>query len=268
MRSLFLTLMGALLCAQSVAQDGWVSVGSTPVVKPVAESEAKPNSTTQVSLPANSSNSDLISELLLQVEQMQQEIATLRGQLDQQTAKVKQMEVSQKDRYLDLDRRISKLMLSGSDNGILAAPVTPVSENSAVVTPTVAETKLNAQSDYDQAYGLLKERKFDEAEGAFDKFVENHPNNTLVANALYWSAEIGLIRGNLDKSTSHFRQIVNQYPEHNKAPDALYKLAVTEHRQGNNTEAKVLLNRVIDEYTGIADGTVVLAKSYLTKIAD
>lgn len=256
----FLVLSTALVCAHANAEEEWVSVGSTQVVTPASGETA--SSSSQPSFESSQSESGLINELLLQVEQMQQEISSLRGQLEQQKARLQKMELSQKDRYLDLDRRLSKITTPTD----VVIPVAQVEPDSSTSQDEAVETE-QAQSAYDQAYALLKERKFDEAEVAFDGFVQDYPDDALVANALYWSAEVSLIRGDLDKATNNFRTIVNTYPQHNKAPDALYKLGVTVHRQGNNEEARVLLNKVVEDYSGIADGTVVLARSYLTKIS-
>jgi len=38
--------------------------------------------------------------------------------------------------------------------------------------------------------------------------------------------------------------VVNLYPSHNKAPDALYKMGVVFHRLGDNSKALEYLDRV------------------------
>jgi len=88
-----------------------------------------------------------------------------------------------------------------------------------------------------------------------------------VGNALYWSGEVYLVQSDLDKALASFRKVVTQYPDHDKAADATYKVAITLHKQGDVAQAKVWLQKVIDLYTGKADGTVRLAKSYLAKLS-
>ena len=49
------------------------------------------------------------TELYVMLETFQQELAQLRGQVEELTFKLRQMEQNQKDRYIDLDRRITNL---------------------------------------------------------------------------------------------------------------------------------------------------------------
>ncbi|MBU2236730.1 MAG: tol-pal system protein YbgF, partial [Gammaproteobacteria bacterium] len=47
------------------------------------------------------------ADLLFQLETLQQEVQSLRGQLEDQGHELKLMKESQRDRYIDLDKRIS-----------------------------------------------------------------------------------------------------------------------------------------------------------------
>ena len=49
------------------------------------------------------------ADLLFQLETLQQEVQSLRGQLENQGHELKLMKESQRDRYIDLDKRISEL---------------------------------------------------------------------------------------------------------------------------------------------------------------
>ena len=49
-------------------------------------------------------------QLLMIIQQLQDEVRSLRGELEQQAFRMKKMERQQLDRYRDLDRRISTLM--------------------------------------------------------------------------------------------------------------------------------------------------------------
>ncbi|WP_370280941.1 tol-pal system protein YbgF [Pontibacterium sp.] len=68
------------------------------------------------------------AQLLMIIQQLQDEVRSLRGELEQQAFRMKKMERQQLDRYRDLDRRISTLM---SNQGA-GAPAGAASNNQSV----------------------------------------------------------------------------------------------------------------------------------------
>ncbi|MFY9178767.1 MAG: tol-pal system protein YbgF [Venatoribacter sp.] len=263
MKPLVLTL--ALAMAAGASAQEWVSVGA-------AKAAPKTSSNTQDSsslafmadAPSPSSNQSgnaLVAEMAAQIEQLQQEVAMLQGRLEEQEHQIQRMQTDQQQRYLDLDNRLSVLFT----NPPTAAPSD--SSTPAVVVNQAEQTALESPDDaYQSAMALVREKKYDEASDAFDNFVVNYPNHSLVANALYWSGEVWLVKGGLDKALAQFKRVTTDFADQPKAADATYKVGVTLHRQGKTEEAKVWLNKVIQNFSGKADGTVRLAKSYLEKL--
>lgn len=246
----------------AVAEDEWVSVGANTAVAPAQTDVVVPAETT----PANSSaipesvndvagGGDLMSELLIQMEQMQQEIATLRSLVETQEKQLATLEQEQQTRYLDLDRRIASLMTQ---------PVATQPEQTATEgTPAKAVSPADA---YKAAMTLVREKKFSEANQAFSAFTADYPQDKLVANAFYWNGEVYLVQNKLDEAKVAFEQVVAQFPDHSKTADASYKLGVTLHKLGDDALAREWLEKVIDQYPGKADGTVRLAQAYLKKL--
>src|SRR5690606_19235260 len=114
-----------------------------------------------IASPSRSSGADsaLISELAMQMEQMQQELAVLRGRVEEQDHLIKRLREEQQQRYLDTDRRLSAL-LSGS------AAAYPVQSSAAAPAVVIPATQ-NAADAYQQAMTLVREKKFQEASVAF-----------------------------------------------------------------------------------------------------
>lgn len=247
-------LIIALTFSVGVYAEEWVSVGAGgTVAAPAATSNYVDTSQqAQLSSPRVSGGNTLLSELAMQVEQMQQEIALLRGQLEQQEFQFKQLQQEQQQRYLDVDRRLSALVM-------------PVE---STVSPAKSDTQTDesAEATYQEAMGLIKAKKFAEAQTQFARLIKNYPKDPLIGNALYWSAEVWLVQAEPDKALVEFKKVVNSHPEHSKAADAAYKIGVTLDRQGKSKEAKEWLQKVINDYTGKADTTVRLAQSYLEKM--
>ena len=263
----FILPLALALAAGAVAEDEWVSVGANRSVAPAQPDVIIPSSS--VAPPATgagssasvvdvpSASGDLLSELLMQIEQMQQEIAMLRSQVESQQQMLSSMEQDQQARYLDLDRRVASL-LSQPVN----AAVTPADNTDAIA----AQSQVSAADAYKAAMNLVRDKQFAEANQAFTAFVQNYPGDELVANAWYWNGEVYLVQSKFAQAKVAFNQVVTQFAEHQKAADATYKLGVTEHKLGNDVEARRWLNTVIERFSGKADTTVRLAKSYLDKL--
>lgn len=245
----------AVCSASAFADDQWVSVGAARAVAPASAGPSVDSSSRaqvmQPSAVASSDSSGLVAELYQQIEQMQQELASLRGRVEEQGYELSRMKQDQQERYLDLDRRMSSLMSA------------PAAATTASVAASSSSDGLSAADAYKQAQKLMYDKKYDEANEAYQAFVRQYPDDPLAVNAVYWSGEIFLLQGNLDQAMASFRTVVTKYPEHQKAPDAMYKLGYTLDKQGKVADAKILMKKVVDQYQGKADTVVRLAKNYL-----
>ena len=92
--------------------------------------------------------------------------------------------------------------------------------------PGVADRPLgaSAQAIYDEAYTLYHQGRYQEAEEAFHRFLEENPRTELSDNAQYWIGAARFAREDHAGALRAFRETVERYPEANKVPDALYKV--------------------------------------------
>ncbi len=184
------------------------------------------------------------AEVFTQLQQMQGEIAQLRGLLEEQQNQIRQLRQEGLERYQDLDQRLS------------AAPAAqPPAAAPAAVEPAVAAATAPADPAkeklyYEAAFDLVKARDFDRAAQAFDGFLNKYPNSQYAGNAQYWLGEVYLAKGSLVEARQAFARVGQLYPSHPKVPDALYKLAEVEQRQGNADRARTLLQQVVSQYPG------------------
>ena len=167
-------------------------------------------------------------QLFQQLYQLQQEVTLLRGMLEEQNYKIKQMEQDQLDRYQDLDRRLSGMTSAPAP----AAPADPEQEKLL----------------YDASFDLVKARDFDKAAQAFNAFLRRYPNSQYAGNAQYWLGEVYLVQSDLESAGKAFAQVISRYPNHRKESDAMYKLGDVERRLGNNDKARDLFQQVISKY--------------------
>jgi tol-pal system protein YbgF len=211
------------------------------------------------------------SELFFMIEQLQLEVNSLRGLLEEQSYELRMLKQSGKDRYQDLDTRIldiTKRLSAGS----LASSTERPSQYAQTLTSSAASTSLPSSierlpvkvapvvslkqreptaaenEDYQKAYEFIKDKKFDESIIALFSYTENYPESPLLPNVYYWLGEVYLATSKLDQAKTSFSLVNSAYSGSQKAADSLYKLAVTVDRLGDSNLAKQYLNDVKLKY--------------------
>lgn len=189
-------------------------------------------------------------ELFIQLQQMQQEIAFLRGMLEEQQNQIQRLQQESLERYQELDRRVA----SGSGNAA-AAGGGAINANATPTPPAAQGGGEPADPEkeklyYEAAFDLVKAKDFPRANQAFTAFLRKYPNSQYAGNAQYWLGEVNLIEGNLQAAGQAFARVQQNYPKHSKVPDALFKLADVEQRLGNTDKAKAIWREVVAKYPG------------------
>lgn len=199
-------------------------------------------------------------ELFMQLQQMQQEIASLRGMVEEQQNEIQRLKQESLARYQDLDSRLAggaagaaaPTPNSPADGAINAggAPTAPAQQ--APVQPASNEPADPAKEKlyYDAAFDLIKAKDFDKASQAFGAFLRKYPQSQYAGNAQYWLGEVNLAKGDLQGAGKAFAQVSATYPTHAKVPDSLFKLADVEQRLGNTDKAKGILRQLIAQFPG------------------
>lgn len=192
--------------------------------------------------------------LFVHLQQMQEEIAQLRGMLEVQQNEIQRLKQEGLERYQNLDRRLSDASLGGSTSQNSPAAGGNATDGS-VQAPAVEDTANNQSADpekeklyYDAAFDLIKAKDFDKASQAFAAFLRKYPSSPYAGNAQYWLGEVNLAKGDLQGAGQAFARVSQAYPQHNKVPDSLYKLADVEVRLGNRDKANGILRQVIADY--------------------
>lgn len=194
-------------------------------------------------------------ELFLQLQQLQEEVARLRGTLEEQQYEIQRLKQESLERYQDLDGR-----LAGAAQAPASAPVAPAANAPAAQagTPAAAMPPASATPGdpakeklfYDAAFDLIKAKDFAKADQAFSAFLRKYPSSQYSANAQYWLGEVKLAQGDLQGAGQAFARVSQAYPDHQKVADSLYKLGDVERRLGNLDRARAVLQQVVAQYPG------------------
>jgi len=196
-----------------------------------------------------------VVELVRQLEQMNAEIASLRGQLEVLSNENQQIQKRQRDFYLDLDSRLKRLegggaAAAGTTTGSAPPVVAAAPEPPAPVKAPTREEQARELKAYDAASNLFRRNDFSSAIEAFRAFVKEYPQSQLAPNAGYW---IGISYANLKdypRAMQAQQELIARHPQSPKAPDALLAIASIQAEQGDAGSARNTLEDIIARYPG------------------
>lgn len=206
--------------------------------------------------------------LRTQLESAQREVQVLQGVVEDLQHQMNQLRVQQQSLYQDLDARLNTLSAKkekdreklpqqqarekdttqevAHHSPRTAAAATPKNTSP---TPTkapvkAAPTALDEKGTYDYAYDLLQHREYLAALEQFKALLSQYPGGQFTPNAHYWMGEIYLLGGDMAAADKSFATVVEKYPAHTKAADALLKRGNIQYADGHWMEARACFNDV------------------------
>ena len=198
--------------------------------------------------------------------QLTQQVSALERRADQLQGRSEELQYESDDTaerqrvlYADLDARIQELErnlqarggASVLDGGTLPPGQLPVPDGSD-------------RDNYQVAFELLKEERYDLAAASFKEFLVAFPDSQLVGNAQYWLAESYYASNDFEQALSDFQVVVDDHPRSTKVPDALLKMGLCNYNLQRWDDARLALTRVQQEY---AETTAArLAGQYLNRM--
>lgn len=106
----------------------------------------------------------------------------------------------------------------------------------------------NAQVKYDEAQGLLRVGRYEQAESAFVAFRKSFPDHSLAANAHYWMGEAQYHRQRFQEAATTFLEAWKSDIQGPKAPDNLYKFGKSMQARDKKDEACASFAKVLSDY--------------------
>lgn len=181
-------------------------------------------------------------ELTLLVDELQRQSAELQGRTESLEHDAEGTVSRQRNLYVDLDDRIQNLerslqnaAVNVMDGGSLAPGQLPVPGGSD-------------RDNYQAAFELLKEQRYEPAAMAFQQFLVSFPDSQLADNAQYWLAESYYVTDQFDNALRHFQVVISKFPRSRKVPDALLKIGYSNYELQRFDSARGALGRVQADY--------------------
>ena len=204
------------------------------------------------------------------LQQVQSQLSSLKELIDATRHQVgRQIDNTSREgdqRVKDLEARFAKLTeglksheeqlklredeLRELRKGIQYHPVLP-----AEATEMAAAENDTVRRDYEAGWRNLEKRDYRSAIARFRDFLKKYPKSNLAPNAQYWIGESHYALREFDQAIIEFDAVRTKYPEGIKVPAALLKQAYAFAELGENPNARLLLQEIVEKHAQTPEAT-------------
>ena len=215
----------------------------TPAItaEPIVIGTPAPSDNTGTPVPESGNSWQLYSQL----QQMQEEVAQLRGMVEEQGHLIERLQNDLRTRYTDLDQR-----LQVQQDRLQTPPTAPAATADTGKATAPVSSVEDEKKAYLAAYDTFRQGGADKAIAPMLAFVKQYPDSSLTPGAHYWLGEFYLnaTRPDQVKARQQFDAVLAKYPDNTKAPAALYKIASILDLQGKPDEARQKMQELMKRY--------------------
>lgn len=227
----------------------WVAFAQAPISS--VGSGSVEDRVTQLERISNA-HSQLLTQLQQQLSDNQNDIDSLRGQIQENQYQLNQVVERQKQIMLQMDntgQRVAEQAAPGGDRAAAVPATSNASVSSSAPAATAPVQSGDANSDYNAAISLVQDKsRQDDALAAFQSFVKKYPDSTYQPNANYWLGQLNYNKGKKDDAAYYFASVVKNYSKSPKAPDAMYKVGLIMQDKGDTAKAKAVYQQAIKQF--------------------
>ena len=174
-------------------------------------------------------------ELAKLIDELKQDLARMRGQIEVQSNQIETLDRRQKDLYVDLDTRLRKL----------EASIQAQEKQAASAPDPLAEGKA-----YEAALNQFKLGNYQSSVAAFQNFLATYPNSQQLSSAQYWIGNAYYALRDYKTAIAAQQKVLASWPDSAKAPDALLNIASCQAEMGEAKAARETLQALLKKYPG------------------
>ncbi|MGC9455880.1 MAG: tetratricopeptide repeat protein [Halothiobacillaceae bacterium] len=271
-------VIGLVTSQIAMAQPEWRTwgSGSQPTTQTPGSIPAATDNDTVAEPTGSRGTSTILMELMERVDQLEQELRSLRGQNEVQANELERLKKALRDGFVDLDGRVSTLEGGGgaapageaspgtaseetpqeperaepSPAEPAAPEPEPATEPEPTQTPEPADEAADQRALYDRAFALLRDGNYEQAIAAFDRTVKADPVGNWAPHALYWKGEAEYVNQDRDAARASFEKVLSDYPNSTRAADASLKIAYLDYDLGEYDKARARLAQIVERHEG------------------
>jgi tol-pal system protein YbgF len=166
-----------------------------------------------------------------QFDQLRQDIAKLRGLLEQVTNDVATLQKRNRDLYSDLDARIKKF-----------EPMPVTVEGKSV------QVDRDEQAAYESAMASFKANDFRNAVGGLSSFLARYPQSPYAPAAQFWLGSSYYAIKDYRSAIAAQQTLIDRFPDSPRAGDALLNIAASQIELNDRKSARATLNKILHDF--------------------
>ena len=166
----------------------------------------------------------------------------IREELRRLNGRIEEIQHSSQGKTKELEQTIQQLGSrvpppAGVPEGLLSADEDRIS-------------KLNGEGadQYKNALARLRAGDLPTAKSSFEQFVQSNAGTAFTDNALFWLGIIHNKMGQYDQAVVSFSDVYQKYPAEDMVPASLYYLAEALENAGSKEDAKLTLEKLVDDH--------------------
>ncbi|WP_029147377.1 YbgF trimerization domain-containing protein [Methylophilus sp. 5] len=181
-----------------------------------------------------------------QLEQIRQDVAQVKGDLEVVTHQLEDMRTKQSASYTDLDTRVRKLETLAQS--VTSGQMPLSSAGGSGVADAKADVSQQESSAFAEAESLNQAGKYKDAFNAYDAFLKSYSGSKLAPDALYGMGYTQFALKSYKSSAATQQKFLDSYASHALAPNAMLNLANSQIQLGQIPAAKKTLKDLIAAY--------------------
>ena len=213
------------------------------------------------------SDQESLEILLDKLNKLEEEIANLSNNIDQNTYELQRIEDANQLRYMDLDKRIHQLetliLLSNEDDNQEQIVSSDLNENplSGLIANDESEEEFLLWSN---SLKLIENSRYSEAAENLRLLILSFPQGEYTNEAYFYLGDIYFQQQMYQDSIETFNSLLNNFPENNRTPESIFKLGLNFLRLEDELAAISNFNNVIQNYP--ESSAAILSKEELVKL--
>jgi tol-pal system protein YbgF len=190
----------------------------------------------------------LLAALQAALVAQQTALTQIRGDIRTDLQNVQQQLGTLQELTGQSQQRLSELRSRmGSPSPQPAAPVDTTGAASPPGTAAPVSGGPGADQMYEVSLQQYRRGSFATARLGFREFLRQYPDDDRAADALYFVGE-SFAPENADSASAVYQAVVRSYPNSPRAPSSLYKLGLLAEQRGNKAAARTFYARVVAGY--------------------
>ncbi|MCB1777591.1 MAG: tol-pal system protein YbgF [Candidatus Competibacteraceae bacterium] len=203
---------------------------------------------------AQAPDRSLTLELLQRIEQLEQEVRHIRGELELYRH---QVELLQKERSAPpppsqsttpVAPDVTSVVEQADETDPPVSVSSAIGEQASVPQPTPTASVESERMRFDTALREFGEGRYAQAISDFRQFLQSDSDSALANEAQYWLGEAYYAVQDYDAARESFINLGLRYPNSERLPEALLKLGYIYEMQGDISRARTVLQKLLQVY--------------------